>query len=64
MNNEKLKRINPTVTDEAYAIYEALPLKDKKHFVSEAIIEKAGKKQLEARVRNLESKVEKLEGNK
>lgn len=35
-----MSRINPTVTEEAYKIYNELPLKDKKPWVSEAIIEK------------------------
>ncbi len=54
-------RINPTVTEQAKKIYDNLPLKDKKHFVSDAIIEKHARQtgtDLQTKVDELEKKVQ------
>lgn len=63
-----MPRINPTITDAAYKIYEQIPLKDKKHFVSDAIIEKHNRdnntdelQELKAKVKTLEDRVAVLE---
>lgn len=58
-----MPRINPTVSDEAYKIYNDLPLKDKKPWVSDAIIEKFKREQgnaLESRIDVLEKQVKEL----